>query len=151
MFSLVYILKVGNFMKKLIALLMVVFLGVSLCACGTKTSKEDLIVEANRLAMKQDANYEALTVSGEFDEDYGAYCVIVSLDKDYWCQTYSADSLEGGAMLAMAENSYEETINTLVESLFNETKEIFADSDVDVVVGYKDRQGEFTNIHSTLE
>lgn len=138
-------------MKKIIALLMAVVLGVSLCACGAKPSKEDLIIEANRLAMKQDASYEALTVSGEFDEDYGAYCVIVSLDEDYWCKSYSVDSLEGGAMLAIAENSYEDTINTLVDSLFKETKEIFADTDVDVVVGYKDRFGEFTNIQSTLE
>lgn len=138
-------------MKRFIALLMIVVLGVSLCACGAKPSKEDLIVEANRIAMKQDANYEALTVSGEFDEDYGAYCVIVSLDKDYWCQTYSADSLEGGMILAMAENEYEETINTLVDTLFEETKEIFAGSDVDVIAGYQDRNGEFTNIQSTLE
>ncbi len=140
-------------MKRFIMLLMVVILGISLCACGKDTppSKEDLIVEANRHIAKQNGAYEGLDISGKFDENYGAYAVVISLDIDYWCKTYSPDSLEGGAMLTMAENSYEETINTLIDTLFEETKEIFADSDVDVLVGYQDRKGEFSNIKSTLD
>lgn len=140
-------------MKKVTAILLLLTFVFMLGACSgeQKKSKEDLIVEANRLVMKEDANQEALSVDGEFDEDYGAYCIVVSLDKSYWCTTYSADSLEGKAMLAIAENNYEDTINSLVDSLFEKTKEIFANTDVDVVAGYQDRNGEFTNILSTIE
>ena len=138
-------------MKKLLALLMMVIIGIIFCACGAKPSKEELIVEANRLVAKQEVSNEGFDIYREFDEDYDAYCVVVSLDEDFWCTTYSADSPEGRLILQLAEGQCEETIDNLVESLFNDIKELFADFDVDVMVGYEDKDGEYTNIHSTVE
>ncbi|MBE6737317.1 MAG: hypothetical protein E7566_01500 [Ruminococcaceae bacterium] len=140
-------------MKKFIALLIVVILGVSLCACSSKPSKDDLMVEANRFIATDTTGKPYYNINGEYSEDYNAYYVIISINSDYYLKDYSGSSADTELYLGAAEGilSRNGNIANIVDYIFNELKDIFEDSEIDVVVGYQNIRGEFSETRTTIE
>lgn len=134
-------------MKKLIALLMIVILSMSLCAC---TSDEDLIVEANKF-MLNNPYQDVFYVEGEYDEDYNCYGIILCADVDFRNSDYDSLSLEDQTIWVIMDNQYTNSDGEALDYFFNGVKEIFADSDIDVTAGYKNRYGEYIDTRTTIE
>ena len=135
-------------MKKLLTLFLAAVMCLSLAACG-KPKVESCVLNANTMVSGHTPHTEAVyKFDAEYLEDENAYVIMMSIDKER-LEEVLADTNQDYVEILRAmsiENldSDTETISFELQAIQDSVEPLFEDTDVEVVSGYVDYEGNVT-------
>lgn len=141
-------------MKKRVSGILALILCLSLCACESKPSAETLVSLADQIVNNYgsvtDSPYEFRSLG--YDEEANSYMVAVLVDTEKISQLVAETDVKGDyidLMIEVTASHYEqntEAITLELTALKSTLDANFMDTDISVMVGFFDRNGEIVQI-----
>lgn len=143
-------------MKKIVALLVALLMVASLClfitACSSKPDINQLVTNANMIVDANKAlNDDSYKFEAEFIEEEMTYVIIMSADEKKVAAEWENEDEDRAELLTkvmlkfLDENTDAIALN--LSFLVPSIELIFEDTEVSVIAGYVDRNGEVTRYH----